>query len=104
MSTYIFPQQALPAPEMFATMTGSEVEIGTLDYIPTKLIFDNLSSSEVIIYISLDGGDTKIRMKTFAGNSAIILDKDLNTYPKGAKFYGVGSSGNFSIAYSYIKM
>lgn len=103
MNTYIFPQQILPAPEMFATMNGSEVEIGTLDYIPIKLIFDNLSSSEVIIYISLDGGGTKIRWKTFSANAALILDNDLSTYPKGTKFYGVGTSGDFSISYSYIK-
>lgn len=103
MSTIGVPQLMLPATELIATMTGSDVLIGKLLQTPLKLIFDNLGSVPIIIYTSLDGGTTKTRWKTFNGGTAIILDDDLWAFPKGMSFYGNGASGDFSVAYTYIK-
>lgn len=97
------PQLMLPATELIATMTGSSVLIGTLLQTPLKLIIDNISGVTVILYTSMDGGTTKTRWKTFSGGTSIVLDDDLWTFPKGMSFYGVGASGDFSIAYTYIK-
>lgn len=103
MSMLGIPQLMLPATELKATMTGSSVLIGTLLQTPLKLIFDNLGSVATVISISFDGGTTKISWKTFNGGTALILDDDLWTFPKGTSFYGVGASGDFSVAYTYIK-
>ena len=103
MSMLGIPQLMLPAPELKATMTGSSVLIGTLLQTPLKLILDNLSTVSVIISISFDGGTTKTQWKTFAAGSALVLDDDLWTFPKGTSFYGVGASGEFSVAYTYVK-
>lgn len=97
------PQLMLPAEELIATMDGTSVLIGTLAQTPLKLIFDNLGPAEVIIYTSTDGGVTKLQWKTFAGGTALILDDDLWAFTQGMSFYGVGASGDFSIAYTYIK-
>ena len=97
------PQSMLPAAELTATMTGASVLIGTLLQSPVKLIIDNLSTVSVVISISFDGGTTKTQWKTFAAGSALVLDGDLWVFPKGTSFYGVGASGDFSIAYTYIK-
>jgi hypothetical protein len=103
MSMLGIPQLMLPATELKATMTGSSVLVGTLLQTPLKLILDNLSTVSVIIFISFDGGTTKTQWKTFAAGSAIVLDDDLWTFPKGTSFYGVGASGDFSVAYTYVK-
>ncbi len=103
MSIIGVPQLMLPAVELKATMTGSSVLIGTLLQSPLKLILDNLGSVSVVISISFDGGTTKISWKTFAGGTALVLDDDLWAFPKGTSFYGVGASGDFSVAYTYIK-
>lgn len=103
MSTIGVPQLMLPATELKATMTGSSVLIGTLLQSPVKIIFDNLGEVSVIISTSLDGGTTKTPWKTFNGGTAIVLDDDLWAFPKGMSFYGVGASGDFSVAYTYIK-
>lgn len=103
MSTFGIPQLMLPATELKATMTGASVLIGTLLQTPLKLIFDNLGGVEVVLSISFDGGTTKIAWKTFGGGTALILDDDLWTFPKGTSFYGVGASGDFSVAYTYVK-
>ena len=93
----------LPATELIVAMTGSTILIGTLLYTPVKLILDNLSADPVVLFISLDGGESLIQWKTFAANEAIVLDDDLYTFPKGAMFYGNGAAdGSFSIAYTYI--
>ncbi len=97
------PQLMLPATELIATMTGSSVLIGTLLQTPLKLIFDNLGAVSIVISLSFDGGVSKIQWKTFGGGTAIILDDDLWTFPKGTSFYGVGASGDFSVAYTYVK-
>lgn len=97
------PQLMLPAAELKATMTGASVLIGTLLQTPLKLIFDNLGSAEVVISTSTDNGVTKVAWKTFSGGTAIVLDDDLWAFPKGMSFYGVGASGDFSIAYTYVK-
>jgi len=92
----------LPAPELITAMTGSLVSIGTLLYVPVKLILDNQSTSSVILYVDVGGGP--IQWKTFTAGEAIVLDDDIYTFPKGTVFYGNGgATGSFSIAYTYIK-
>lgn len=103
MSVIGIPQLMLPAAQLVATMTGSSVLIGTLLQTPLKLILNNLSTVSVTISISFDGGTTKISWMTFQAGQALVLDDDLWTFPKGTSFYGVGASGNFAIAYTYIK-
>lgn len=93
----------LPAPELIATMTGGSVLIGTLLQTPVKLILDNLGTVPVVIFTSFDRGTSKIQWKTFAAGGALVLDDDLWAFPKGISFYGVGASGDFSVAYTYIK-
>ncbi len=104
-TVYIYPQQMLPAPEQIVAMTGSLAIIGTLDYIPVKLIFDNQSTTSVVLSISLDGGETLIAWKTFSGGETLILDDDIYSFPVGTIFYGTGdANGNFSISYTYINL
>lgn len=92
--------------ELITTMTGSWVEIGTLDYVPVLIIFDNQGSAT--IEISIDGGTTTWR--TFPAGEALVLDlrdKKGNAanfgVSKNTTFYGNGASGNFSISYIYAK-
>lgn len=93
----------LPAPELITAMTGSQVKIGTLLYVPVKLILDNQSTSGVILYIDVGGLGNPIQWKTFAPGEALILDDDMYTFPTGTIFYGTGAAnGNFSISYTYI--
>lgn len=94
-------QLQLPAPELLATMTGSQVTIGTLIANPVKIIFDNQGSVPVAITMSSLG--TALTWKTFPAGEALVLDNDLECFPLGTIFYGTGASGNFSIAYTYIK-
>ena len=103
MSEFILHQQMLPAEEMKETMTGTNVLIGTLAQTPVKIVFDNLGDAEVVISTSLDGGTTLVPFKTFSGNSGLVLDDDLYSFPRGVMIYGNGASGDFSIAYTYIK-
>ena len=103
MSTLGIPQLMLPAAELTATMTGSSVLIGTLLQTPVKIVFDNLSTVSVVISTSLDGGTTKTQWKTFSSGTAITIDSDLYAFPKGMQIYGNGASGDFSVAYTYIK-
>lgn len=103
MSNYWNNQLMLPAPELIQTMNGTDRLIGFLLHNPVKLIFDNLSTVTIIVYLSFDGGTTKIRWKTFQAGTALVLDDDLFTFPKNTYFYGNGASGDFSIAYCYTK-
>jgi len=91
--------RTFPAPELLETMTGSWVLIGVLQYIPTHIIFDSLST--VSVAISFDGGTTT--WKTFGAGTAIILDaKDCEMMlSKGMGIWGNGASGEFSVAYIY---
>jgi len=93
----------LPAPELIETMTGSNVFIGALAYNPVKLILDNQSSVEVVLFLSFDGGTTLIQWHTFPAGEAMIIDDDIYTLPIGTRFYGNGASGDFSISYFYSK-
>ncbi len=97
------PQLMLPATELKATMTGASVLIGQLLRTPLKLIFNNLSTAQVQIFFSFDGGTTKTPFLTFNGGQALVLDDDLWTLPLGASIYGNGASGDFSIGYTYVK-
>lgn len=102
MSEYILNQQMLPAPELIAAMTGSNVLIGTLLHTPVKLILDNQSTAPVVLSTSFDGINF-IQWKTFASGEALVLDDDLYSFPKYIQFWGNGAaSGNFSISYTYI--
>jgi hypothetical protein len=103
MSNYWNNQLLYPAPELIETMTGSDVLIGTLLFNPVKIIFDSLGAVNVQISVSYDNGVTKIPWKTFNGGSAIVIDDDLYTWSVGTQFYGNGASGDFSIAYLYLK-
>jgi hypothetical protein len=105
MLPYIFHQQSLPAPELIAAMTGSNVLIGTLLHVPVKLILDNQSTDPVVLSVDIGGVGNQIAWKTFAAEEALILDGDCYTWPKGTKFYGNGAaSGSFSISYTYINL
>jgi hypothetical protein len=105
MSVYIYPQQMIPAAEQIVAMTGSSVQIGSLAFIPVKLILDNQSTTPVVLSISLDGGETKIQWKTFTAGEVLILDDDIYTFPKGTIFYGNGAAnGNFSMSYTYVNL
>ncbi len=97
-------QRAGFAEELLATMTGSSVLIGTLEFNPVIIIFDNMSS--VAVEISIDGGATT--WKTFPGGEALVLDLRAAhgfaanyTFDAGTSFYGNGASGDFSISYIY---
>ncbi len=102
MAEYILHQQMLPAPELIAAMTGSSATIGTLLFVPVKLILDNQSTSSVVLSVNVGGGP--VQWKTFSAGEALVLDDDLYTFPKGTIFSGNGAAtGNFSISYTYIK-
>jgi hypothetical protein len=103
MSNYWNNQLMYPASELFATMNGTNILIGTLLHTPVKLILDNQSSVPVVLYISYDGGVTKIQWHTFPAGEAMVIDDDLYTLSQGISFYGNGASGNFSISYFYLK-
>lgn len=93
----------LPAPELIAAMTGAPVTIGTILYPPVKLIFDNQSTSSVVLSINVGGSGSLIQWKTFSAGEALVFDDDIYTFPLGTIFSGNGAGpGNFSIAYTYI--
>jgi len=94
------------AAELIETMTGSFVLIGTLEFNPVIIIFDNQGSASV--EISTDGGTTTWR--TFPAGEALVLDLRAAhgtapnyTFDVGTAFYGNGASGDFSISYVYAK-
>jgi hypothetical protein len=99
-------QRAEFAEELIGTMTGSAVLIGTLEFNPVIIIFDNLGT--VSVEISVDGGATT--WKTFTAGEAMVLDLRAAhgvapnyTFDVGTAFYGTGASGDFSISYIYAK-
>lgn len=99
-------QRAGFAEELLETMTGSFLAIGTLEFSPVIIIFDNQST--VAIQISVDGGDTI--WKTFPAGEALVLDLRAAhgvapnyTFDVGTTFFGNGASGDFSISYIYAK-
>ncbi|HMD82241.1 MAG TPA: hypothetical protein VKE92_13080 [Anaerolineales bacterium] len=99
-------QRAEFAPELLATMTGAAVLIGTLEFNPVIIIFDNQGGASVAI--SVDGGTST--WKTFPAGEALVLDLRAAhglapnyTFDIGTSFYGTGASGDFSISYIYAK-
>ncbi len=46
---------------------------------------------------------TALVWKTFPGGEALVLDNDLECFPKGTIFYATGASGDFAISYTYIQ-
>lgn len=102
MSVFVLHQQMLPAAELITAMTGSSELIGEFIQVPLKIIFDNMSDDDVVIYLDVGGGP--IQWKTFTAGEALVLDDDLYTFPKGTRIFGDGpGSGNFSVSYTYIK-
>lgn len=94
----------LPATELIAAMTGSNVSIGTLLKPPVKLILDNQSVAPVVLSIQIGNGG-QVQWKTFAAGEVLILDDDIYSFPENTTFYGNGAaSGNFSISYTYINL
>lgn len=92
--------------ELSATMTGSNVFIGTLTQNPVLLIFDNQGTASVSISVNDSTGSTIWR--TFTSGEALILDlrNQHGLAPNfsadiGTTFYGNGASGKFSISYLY---
>lgn len=97
------PQLMLPAPELIAAMTGSDVVLGALLHTPVKLILSNLSNANVTLSISTNGGASYISWHTFQSSEGIMLDDDLWAFPKGTVFKANGSgTGSFSVSYTYI--
>lgn len=97
-------QRATPGTELKATMTGSIVKIGAFVAPPVHVIFDNLGTVTVTIYIN------GVQWKTFAGGSALVLDMRANhgiapnyAFNTGDTISGNGASGDFSVAYTYAK-
>lgn len=96
-------QRAKPAAELIQAMTGANVLIGTLTQNPVIIIFDNQSTSSVVISIN------SVSWKTFTAGEALVLDMRGNhgiasnfTFDVGTSFYGNGAAtGSFSIAYVY---
>jgi len=90
--------------ELIATMTGSSVLIGTLQFNPVIIIFDNQGSAGIEISVN----DPNIVWKTFPAGEALVLDLRAAhglapnyTFDVGTTFYGNGASGDFSISYIY---
>lgn len=97
------PNLMLPAPELIAAMTGSDVNLGSLLHTPVKLIMSNLSNANVTLSISTNGGASYISWHTFQASEGIILDDDLWAFPKGTVFSANGAgTGSFSVSYTYI--
>ncbi len=98
-------QKAKTGVELLGTMTGSFVLIGTLEFNPVIIIFDNFGTNPV--EISTDGGLTT--WKTFPGGEALVLDMRAASgmaanysFPVGTNFYGNGTAAEeFSISYTY---
>lgn len=98
-------QRAVAAPELIEAMTGANVLIGTLLYNPTIIIFDNQSTTAVVLSIN------DVEWKTFPGGEALVLDMRAAhglapnyTFDVGTSFYGNGAAnGSFSISYLYAK-
>lgn len=96
---------ALPAPELIVSMDGTNKLIGTLAFNPTIIIFDNQSTTGVVISIN------NVQWKTFSGGEALVLDLRAAhgnarnyTFSIGDSFFGNGAAnGNFSISYLYAK-
>lgn len=89
-----------------AVLTGGYDLIGTLDFNPVIIIFDNQSSSGSV-GISNNGTST---WKTFTAGEALVLDlRDKKgqaanfTFRKGMSLYAIGAAGatDFKISYIY---
>lgn len=99
-------QVAVPATELIVSMDGTNQIIGTLLFNPVIIIFDNQSTSSVVI--SLD----TVSWKTFSAGEALVLDMRGNhgissnySFPKGTVIRGQGTvaTGSFSVAYVYAR-
>lgn len=98
-------QRAVAAPELIETMTGSLIEIGSFIAPPVHVIFDNLGTVAVTIYIN------DVQWKTFAAGTALVLDMRANhgiapnyAFNQGDVISGNGASGDFSVAYTYAQV
>jgi len=99
-------QRGAFATELSETMTGAAVLIGTLQFNPVILIFDNQGGASVGIYVN--GTAAENLWRTFPAGEALVLDLRTQagvaanyTFDLGTAFYGLGASGDFSISYTY---
>lgn len=88
--------------ELSAAMTGSSVEIGSLQENAFWITFDNTGTVDVAIYVNGSANP----WRTFPGGEALVVDVDTNKgsapsrlFDKGTVFHGNGASGTFRIAY-----
>lgn len=88
--------------ELSAVMTGSLVEIGSLEDNAFWITFDNTGAVAVGIYVNGSANP----WRTFPAGEAIVIDIDTNRgsapsrlFDKGTTFHGNGASGTFRIAY-----
>ncbi len=94
---------AVAAPELITAMDGTNKLIGTLIANPTIIIFDNQSTTSVVL--SING----VQWKTFTGAEALVLDLRAAhgnatnySFRVGDSFFGNGAAnGDFSISYLY---
>jgi len=94
---------AVAAPELITAMDGTNKLIGTLIANPTIIIFDNQSTSSVVLSIN------DVQWKTFTGAEALVLDLRAAhgnatnySFRVGDTFFGNGAAnGSFSISYLY---
>ena len=100
-------QARLPDELKIEVLTGAYDLIGTLEFNPVLIIFDN--QSLVSVEIGTTGSTT---WRTFPAGEALVLDlrdKAHNasnfTFRKGMPFYAKGSAGanTFSISYVYAR-
>jgi len=94
---------AVAAPELITTMDGTNKLIGSLVANPTIIIFDNQSTTSVVLSIN------DVQWKTFTGAGALVLDLRAAhgnatnySFRVGDTFFGNGAAnGSFSISYLY---
>lgn len=92
--------------QLSANMTGSPVLLGTLEFNPVIMVFDNQSTSAADVSVNDSTGSNV--WKTFPAGEALVIDFRANhgiasnwTPDIGTSFYVNGSTGTFSISYLY---
>ena len=99
-------QRAETATELSAVMDGTTKVIGSLEFNPVIIVFENQGDVAVALYRN----QTANIWHTFPAGEAIVLDMRAAhglasnfSFSVGDTFYGNGASGTFSISYIYAK-